>query len=60
MKMNKLIIAGLFMMPLVILIDRSVITIPDHFAIILYAVSLVLLLAGMLQARREKQKHIQK
>ncbi len=60
MKMNKLIIAGLFMMPLVILIDRSVITIPDHIAIILYAVSLVLLLAGMLQARREKQKHIQK
>ncbi|HAE15319.1 MAG TPA: hypothetical protein DCG51_02105 [Erysipelotrichaceae bacterium] len=60
MKMNKLIIAGLFMMPLVILLDRFVITIPDHLAIILYAISLVLLLAGMLKARKEKENHMQK
>lgn len=60
MKLNRLWIAGMIMMPIVILIDRFAVTIPDEAVIILYAAAVILMIAGILQARREKEKHIQK
>ena len=52
--MNKYTNMGMLLMPLIILIDRFIYTIPDAIAIILFLIAITLFLIGMIKYRKEK------
>ena len=55
LKMNRLILIGLVLAGAVILTDHMIFSLPHYAAVILYTAAVVMILAGMIQAKKDPE-----